>query len=321
MPSSATLHNTLDCNEEARILSLAEQIIVKRFNERLKPFTIGIMSHRYCSEADRCMEIKCYCNDITRKYNEFNLADYYDHPAALLGADSPYHIIISSSDPRRKDIYIVLSFMSKPFILPKNSEEQVIEIRLNGRSDLPRLETCRIFKQGPKVRFYNFKNRPITPNMLCLEYKQLGKPLPPCNAVEQHLPRKRYVLYPDGHFNCFELTETQACRHDSSSLMDITYNTNYFKGFDPAKELARKDWRARFCDYCDHCLTSSRGTIWCDLKLNGWTAHKTFDRTKGPACAKFVWRYSSAAVDWVGDDIKPKEGIDYRIWKNPLFKK
>ena len=52
-------------------------------------------------------------------------------------------------------------------------------------------------------------------------------------SVEQHLPRKRYVLYPDGHFNCFNLTETQACRHDSSSLMDITYNTNYFKGFDP----------------------------------------------------------------------------------------
>ena len=65
--------------------------------------------------------------------------------------------------------------------------------------------------------------------------------------------------------------------------MDITYNTNYFKGFDPAKELARKDWRARFCDYCDYCLASSRGTIWCDLKLNGWIAHKTFDRTKGPA--------------------------------------
>lgn len=37
------------------------------------------------------------------------------------------------------------------------------------------------------------------------------------------------------------------------------------------------------------------------------------DRTKGPSCPKFSWRYSSAAVDWVDEDIKPKEGIDYHI--------
>lgn len=321
MPYSAQYPYAIDCSNEAGILATAGQLIAMRFNARQKPFNVGIMSQRYCTNAKECKEVKRYCSNITQKYNEFNLLDHYDQPATLLGDDSPYDILLQSSNPRRKDIYIVVATNGHPFSLPKGAEEQVIEIRLKDATDLPRLESCRIFKQGPKVRFHNFKGRPITPDMLCMELKQLGKPTPSCKVMSKNLPRKRYALYPDGHFDCFELTDYQAQHHDAESLMDITYYTNYFKGFDPAKELARKDWRARFCDYCEHCLTSARDTTWCDIKLNGWTRHKTFDRTKGPTCPRFAWRYSSAAVDWIGEDIKPKEDIDYHIWKNPKFKK
>lgn len=321
MHSSVQYPNPFDCSNEANLLAAAAQIIARRFNERQKPFIIGIFSSRYCRDFGKCKEVKRYCSNLTQKYNEFNLLDHYDQPATLLGTDSPYDILLHSSNPRRKDIYIVVTTKPNPFTLSKDAKDQVLELRLKDASDLPRLESCRIFKQGPKVRFHNFKGRPITPDMLYMELKQLGKPTPPCKVMGKDLPRKRYILYPDGHFDCFELTDYQTQHHNANSLMDITWYTNYFKGFDPARELARKDWRARFCDYCEHCITTLRDTTWCDIKLNGWTKHKTFDRTKGPSCPEFVWRVSTAAVDWTGEDIKPKEGIDYHIWKNPIFKK
>ncbi len=308
-------------NDKVSILALAKQILCKRLNERQKPFKIGIYSNRYCTEADRCKKDKQYCNNIPQKYDEFNLHDYYDQPIALLGEDSPYDFLISSSNPRRRNIYVVFSTNVQPFIAPKGSQDQIMEIRIKDTSDLRLLETCEVFKQGLLVKLYHFKDRPIKPEMLYLELKQLGKKTPPCKSEKGHSSLKRYVLYPDGTFNCFELSECQAKVHDEKSLMDITYNTYYFKGFDPGKELARKDWRARFCDYCEHCLTSIRNTTWCELNLNGTTRYNSFIRTKGPKCPEFIWRSLTAAVDLIGEDVKPKRGIDYFIWKNPVFKK
>ena len=110
--------------------------------------------------------------------------------------------------------------------------------------------------------------------------------------------------------------------HDQLALMDITYYAGYFKDFDPGKYLAKKDRRARFCDYCEHCKISSTGKQWCDINKNGngWSRYGVFNKLKGTSCIDFLTRRTIPVVDWLGDDIKPVAGKDYFIWINPKFK-
>lgn len=311
-------HND-NCDIDSFLLVAATHILATRFNSRRAPFKVGLMSKRYCKEAKLCKENKRNCAHIPQKYREFNLLDYYDLPATILDSNSPYRVLLQSSDKRRNNILIAFSTSSKQFEL-KGSQDQIIEIHLRYFTDLKRLQSCSII-QGPSVRFYNFKDRPMTPEMICMEYKRLHKPLPPCKSLSDDLPLKRYVLYPDGQFDCFDIGYNGLNNHDPACLIDITYHTNYFKGFDPEKELARKYWRARFCNYCEHFKTSVRNTTWCEAKMNGNSKYGTFNRTKGPTCPEFIWRTNTAAVDWNSNDVQPKEGVDYHIWINPALKK
>lgn len=306
------------CNLDLFLTVAANHIIAERFNSRRAPFKVGLMSKRYCKEAEFCKENKRNCAHIPQKYSEFNLLDYYDLPATILDSNSPYRVLLRSSDKRRRNILIVFSTNSEQFEF-KGSQDLIIEIRLRYITDLRRLQSCSVI-QGPLVRFYNFKDRPMTPEMICMEYKRLHKPLPPCKSLSDDLPLKRYVLYPDGQFDCFDIGYNGLNNHDPACLIDITYHTNYFKGFDPEKELARKYWRARFCNYCEHCKTSVRNTTWCEAKKNGNSKYDTFNRTKGPNCPEFIWRKNTAFVDWNSNDVKPQEGRDYHIWINPAFK-
>lgn len=47
-----------NCTDDAYILASAKQILAKRFNLRQEPFLIGVISKRYCADAEGCKEIK-----------------------------------------------------------------------------------------------------------------------------------------------------------------------------------------------------------------------------------------------------------------------
>ncbi|MBQ6199314.1 MAG: hypothetical protein IJK44_08790 [Bacteroidales bacterium] len=330
-------HGSGQCDLNSYISSTAKAILSQRLFNRKAPFKVGILSRRYCKFDSECTNDKRNCSNIPKKYSEFNLWEYYDllveelNTAISVGF-SPY-FRLKSSNPQRKDIYILVSNKSMP-INPHSFEGyQVIEFVVNEVKDLNFFDERNVFKQGPKIRFHNFKDLPMTPEMIVDELSQI-KRQDASNAVERGLPScingdtvskaskncKRYVLYEGGKFKCFELKKGDPSGHDPSAIMDITYYTNYFKGFDPGKILAQKDRRARFCNYCEYCKTSARDTTWCDIRQNGWTKHGTFDKLKGTTCPKFMWRRSIAAVDWDFGDIKPTAGKDYIIWKNPKLK-
>ena len=95
-------HND-NCEIDSFLLVAATHILATRFNSRRAPFKVGLMSKRYCKEANLCKEIKRSCAHIPQKYNEFNLLDYYDLPATILNSDSSLRILLKSSDKRRND--------------------------------------------------------------------------------------------------------------------------------------------------------------------------------------------------------------------------
>ena len=330
-------HGSGRCDLDSYISSTAKAILLRRLFNRKSPFKVGILSRRYCKFDFECTNDKRNCSNIPKKYNEFNLLEYYDLPVEELNTSisvgfSPY-FRLKSSNPQRKDIYVLVSNKSI-LVNPKSLEGyQVIEFVVNELKDLKFIDESKVFKQGPKIRFHNFKDRPMTPEMIVDELSQI-KRQDASNAVEHGLPScmngatvskaskncKRYILYKGGKFKCFELKKGDPSGHDSSAIMDITYYTNYFKGFDPLKILAQKDKRARFCNYCEYCKTSSLNDTWCAMRKNGSSRKGTFDKTKGTSCYEFMWRRSSAAVDWDTGDVKPQRDKDYSIWINPLYK-
>lgn len=328
------------CGQESFIHSSAKLILARRFNERKVPFKIGFESRQTCKLADCCKEAGDCHVQIPPKYEEFNLLDSYDLPAEvevnLLEPDGKTwfrpDVLLRSSNPRRNDIYLEVYHKSKSTEAKYESGHQIIEIRVKDMKDLENLSTIKCFKEGPDIHFYNFKQRHLSPDEVLNTILQTAEEnglhcgewhYPPCKQSpefkRQNYHIQRYILYKSGKTFRSGIYENELDIHQPSALMDITFDTDKVSDIDPGKILARKDIRARHCDFCGHCRTNWERVTWCDIVKNGTSRKGTFDKLKGRTCPEFQWRRNEPFC--MGNAvIDPVEGEDYEIWINTELK-
>lgn len=327
------------CGIESYIHATAKQILAKRFNDRLIPFKNGFTSRRPCIKKPICPsfspESNCYCSP---KFQSYNLSLYYDLPAEvevdLLESDGETHfkpdVLLRSSDSRRHDIFIEVYYKSPSSKKKIISGRQIVEIRVRDMFDLPSLALKECFEEGKDVRFYGFKPCPVTPEQIIDELNQVAiendfpinneSVLPPCKQSSEYKRRhyhlQRFVIYKSGKTYCNGVYEKETSQHHPSAIMDITYEQDWrYSSIDYHEILAKKDIRARFCDFCEQCIKwGPTNDTWCKLGKNGSGRRGTFNSQKGTYCVHFEWkRYD-------GVFIPPKEleeGEDYEVWINP----
>ena len=331
------------CGVESFIHSSAKIILAKRFNERKLPFIIGLKSYRNCKFTDTCKEDQRNCHGFAPEYNEYNLQEHYDLPAEIEvdvydpDRDTPLRpdVLLKSSHPQRNDIFIEVYYKHKCEKEKLESGHQIIEIQVREMNDLRGLETRECFKEGPDVHFYNFKGRSISPDQLLSKILQVAKEngfgfnervFPACKQSPETKRRfyhlQRYTLYKSGKSYHGGIFENELDHHNPSAIMDVTYDCEKISNFYPGKALARKDQRARFCDFCEHYvqtydfMESRIKNKWCNIGKNGSHQKGTFDKIKGTYCRDFEWEKSDPFL--MGDEaIDPVEGEDYTIWINP----
>ncbi len=146
----------------------------------------------------------------------------------------------------------------------------------------------------------------------CKQSPQIKKKVREAERYGFHL--RRFTLYKSGKYFETGIYYDELDAHHPSAVMDITYDTSS-SWFDPLKLLAQKDYRARLCSLCDHCIRAGYEveTIWCDIRKNGSSKKGTFDILRGRDCVYFEWRHSFLPES----NEKFVEGIDYTIWINP----
>lgn len=328
------------CGKESFIHASAKIILVRRFNERKVPFMVGFSSSQSCKLKDTCKEAGDCHYQIPPKYEEYNLQDSYDLPAEvevnILEPDGETwfrpDVLLRSSNPQRDDIYIEVYHKSKSKEAKYKSGHQIIEIRVRDMNELKALATAKCFKEGPDIKFYNFKERHLSPDVIldiilqtaeenglkCGEWHYPScKQSPDFKRRNYHI--QRLIIYDSGKTFRSGIYEKELAHHQPSALMDITFDTDKVPDFDPGKVLARKDIRVRYCDYCDHCRANWEKVTWCDIVKNGTSRKGTFDKLKGRTCPEFLWRRNEPF--FMGDaQIDPVEGEDYVIWINPEMK-
>ncbi len=326
------------CGVESYIHSAAKVILAKRFNERAQPFKIGFAPERPCKKSKSCRDYDPYRCNCRKKILEYDLSIYYDLPAEievdLMEPDGETHfrpdVLLKSADPKRQDIFLEVYHKHKSSKEKIASGHQIIEIRVKNMFDLPSLATIECFMEGKDVDFYGFKPSCVTPDQIVEDKYQImveqgiygvaDSSLPVCKQsaeykrMNYHL--QRLVIYRSGKTYQTGVYEYETDKHHPTAVMDITFERRYHS-YDYQRILARKDNRARFCDFCEHCIRwGITENVWCNIGKNGSKQKNTFNKMKGTQCPYFVWRKSD-------DDISAEkllvEGVDYVIWFNPKY--
>lgn len=323
------------CSGESYLHKAAKLLLARRFNERSKPFKIGLTSERPCDKLGTCPDgtDKCY---LLPEYKEFDLMEFYDLPAEvevdILGPGGETHFtpdaMLRSSNPKRSDIFIEVYYKHKVTKDKIASGHQIIEIRVRELADLKGLEETECFKESKDVLFYNFKPRTVTPEQITDAIHENAEEndhyvnesdLPPCKQSrktkreQSHL--RRLTLYKSGKLYDEGIFEEERDTHKSSALMDITYDAEIDAGrYALLGVMAKRDRRARLCDLCEHCIKYETAT-WCKQVKNGTSRKGTFDPLKGVNCQFFEWRmYPNLPLQI---DNMLAEQSRYIIWVNP----
>ena len=322
------------CGIESYIHLVAKEILVKRFNERKKPFMIGFKAEQHCFKAEKCKEINENCERLGLKYGAFDLLDFYDLPAEceidLLAPDGVTHlrpdVLLRSSNKARKEIFLEVFYKHRSSKEKIISGCQIIEIHIRTIDDLRKLGTIKCFQENEDIRFYNFKSRPVTPEQIVSEIRKVAAEndhqiiesyLPGCKQSAEYKRRvyhlQRFILYESGKTFQTEIYENELNEHKFSALMDITFDTDKIgnRCFDPKMISVQKFPKFKNCSYCGHC-TSNDFTMWCDLGKNGTRWKETFNQDKGKWCSFFSWR-----EPMFSEKDPVKEGDDYFIWISP----
>lgn len=332
------------CGVESYIHQVAKQILAKRFNEK-RSFLVGFKrTSEQCKNARTCPDFDKFLCSCPMDYHEYDLAKYYDLPAEIevdiLESDAITHfrpdILLRSSNTNRKEIFIEVFHKHKSSVEKISSGHQIIEIRIKDMASLSFLEdeSFVIKDDGKDVHFYNFKPRPVRPDEIEAFIRGIAADnghhvyedyLPKCRQSDkfkrQQYHIQRFVLYNSLKTYCSGVYDNEMDRHSPSALMDLTYDSTKVKPiFSPLKELAVRDNRARFCDFCEHRTMNlyNHDWMWCNLGKNGTTKKGTYDNTKGTSCHFFQWRIDPLAPSDVLSEFE--EGKDFTIWINPDIK-
>ena len=322
------------CSGESYLHKAAKIIIARRFNERNKPFKIGLSSPRSCINIDTCQNKGFQC-EMRREYGEFDLMEAYDLPpdieVDILEPDGETHftpdVMLRSSSPKRDDIFIEIYYKHKVTKEKVGSGHLIIEIRVRELADLKALDTTECFKESKDIVFYNFKPRKVTPEQLEESIRKRAAEndhdpeswLPYCKLSRETKRRqsniRRMTLYQSGKTYDEGIFEEEIRTHHPSAMMDITYEADYrLTKYRLLAILAKLDVRARLCDVCDHHVCYEDGLTWCNLGKNGTSRKGTFDPFKGRRCRFFEWPDYSFPGRIDPSTIDPSK---YSIWINP----
>lgn len=325
------------CGGESYLHKAAKILIARRFNERNRPFKIGLTSPRPCINIDTCQNKEYQCK-MSPEYKEYDLMESYDLPpdieVDILEPDGETHftpdVMLRSSSPKRDDIFIEIYYRHKVTKEKVGSGHLIIEIRVRELADLKALETTECFKASKDIVFYNFKPRKVTPEQIEESIRKTAEEndhipeswLPYCRqsrkTKRQRSHIRRMTLYNSGKTYDEGIFEEEVGTHRPSALMDITYEV----GYDLLKHtllalLGRADNRARKCYLCGHHVDyESMGTSaeWCNIGKNGTSRKGTFDPLKGTRCRFFEWPDYSFLGMIDPSTIDPNR---YTIWVNP----
>lgn len=324
------------CSGESYLHKAAKLILARRFNERSKPFKIGLTSERPCIKLETCQEVSYNCH-LLPEYKEYDLMESYDLPVEvevdILEPDGETHFtpdaMLRSSSPKRADIFIEVYYKHKVTKEKLRSGHQIIEIRVRELTDLKALEDTECFKESKDVVFYNFKPRIVTPEQIEStvrqhaeenEYRNCENLLPPCKqsrkTKRQQSHLRRLTLFKSGKMFNEGILEDERCTHRPSALMDITYEADLeVWQFVILCVLAKKDSRARACYMCDHCVNYNDMVTWCNIGKNGTSRKGTFDPQKGTRCKNFEWLQDHYI--WRKVDSFIEKENKYVVWINP----
>ena len=325
------------CSGESYLHKAAKLLLARRFNERSKPFKIGLTSGRPCVKHGTCQEESYNCH-LLPEYKEYDLMESYDLPAEvevdILEPDGVTHFtpdaMLRSSSPMRADIFIEVYYKHKVTKEKVGSGHQIIEIRVRELADLKALEDTECFKESKDIVFYNFKPRKATPEQIeaairqCAEendFRNCEGSLPPCKQSREtkrnysHL--RRLTLFKSGKMFNEGIFEDERDTHRPSALMDIVYEADIvFEQYGLLGVMAKYDGRARICDLCEHCIKYGIDSVtWCNLVKNGSSRKGTFDPMKGPRCQFFEWPTNSD-LSVLMDRVMAQRD-KYTIWVNP----
>lgn len=329
------------CSGESYLHKATKLLLAKRFNERSKPFKIGLTSARPCFKLGTCQEGTYSCH-LYPEYKEYDLLKIYDLPAVvevdILEPDGETHFtpdaMLRSSNPKRDDIFIEVYYKHKVTKNKIESGHKIIEIRVRELVDLKVLEETECFKESKDIVFYNFKPREVTPEQIvsgnCQYWAEYGywkddSALPPCKQSRKTKRQKSHLrrlsLYKSGKFFNEGIFEKERGTHRPSVLMDITYESEVgIENLVLLGVMAKYDRRARICGLCDHCISFESSfrndtVTWCKLVKNGSSKKGTFDPFKGTICPFFKWNQFMNFEQLV--DSFGKESEKYTIWVNP----
>lgn len=175
------------CSVESYLHKTAKLILAERLNDREHPFLIVFRPHRPCINIETCEKALWDCQ-VLSKPQEYNLSAYYDLPAEIEGitedGDKMFRpdVLLRSSNPKRKDIFIEVFYKHKSTINKVKSGNRIIEIRIKELANLEALRTTDRLKEGEDIRFFNF-SQPATPEQIAnylIEYsRECGAELPP----------------------------------------------------------------------------------------------------------------------------------------------
>lgn len=319
------------CEGESYIHKIAKIILVARFNDRSRPFTVRFKTKHVCRKKAVCKHFSQFMCEHKRM-DEFDLHQEYDLPACeevrlrcSSGEEFQPDVIIKSSKEKHAPIYLEVYHKHKCSPQKLESGQHIIEIRVKDWEELLNLDSLS-FDESDRVSFYNFKDIRKKPNEIKKEAEMIAKEngilnldyvLPFCflskDVQRNQLNTKRLILYPSGKTFCYGIFENEMDKHKSFALADITYDGTYVsKTFDPLIVLMSKYPKARRCMMCRHCLRNDYDNIWCELVKNGSKRKGTFDDNKGVSCPHFEMRYGQSENGLI-------EGVDYVIWINPKF--
>lgn len=321
------------CGVESYVHIIAKRVLVSRFNDRSRPFSITFWTHEVCKDKDTCKFFDSqYCEDTEMK--DYDLHKTYDLPAReeirltyVSGDQFQPDVVLTSSSIRHSPIYLEVYHKHKSCSKKLESGQHIIEIRVRDWSELEDLDTLEL-KQSDRVAFFNFKDIKVKPEVFRKRAEEFAKgadltnldyALPVClrsrEGQRAFQDWWRIVLYPSGKLFYSGVYGEEIKRHRSSALADITYNKKRIpESFSMMWLLADKiPQEHRNCFMCCHCLQNDSDVRWCELLKNGSTKKGTFKESKGSWCSFFEW--------YRADSKQPQhdlvEGVDYTIWINP----
>lgn len=196
------------CGIESYLHKTAKLLLAERINDRKRPLLVSLKPYKPCKFIDTCKEEKDCCWIIPNR-QEYNLSVHYDLPAEIeadiIEADGETHyrpdILLRSTDPKRKDIFIEVFYKHRSTADKIKSGRRIIEIRIRSLVDIESLRKRNIIEESNDIKFYNF-NIPSSPEQIAdslIKYsRECGAELPP-DELPPCLHTPQYVIE---HLKC-----------------------------------------------------------------------------------------------------------------------